>query len=340
MDWRDLQQFPIGEGEWQSREKNKTNIVSKAEALNLAKKWNYFTRTLVSSPESNRYLPMIAVPELHEVAHNALVSNLKRAARLSLFMAVIYFLTFSGLLISRGSNIPLVIMFCLVFVYFQYEYRLTSENPDMVVDRGFFYYWLCGKTGFNYYVMLAVTLVCGLVQGSVALLDFEENFLFLKVGVVYSYIEEGEYWRFLIGPFLHSDLFHWIMNFLSCFGFLMLLNIYSSPIQLLLAYCSLVLSGIAAFLVHHYWGGGGDAFAGVSGVIFYALGFATSNIIRNPKFYPRGFLVNILFISVFSLILPFTFVNQTSNAGHVAGFLFGILVGGFFKLESSHSPLR
>lgn len=135
--------------------------------------------------------------------------------------------------------------------------------------------------------------------------------------------QNGAYWRLISYQFLHSGLFHLLMNGWS----LLYIGMYLEPLigkkRFLSAYlASGIWAGLASIWMHNNSVG-----VGASGAIFglYGVFFAllTTNYIQQSL--RRTLLRSILFFIVLNLINGLQ--DNIDNAAHVGGLLSGLIIG-------------
>ncbi len=303
--------------------------VSERDAVTNAKKWNYLNTILYATPNTSRFLPPILVPELSNFAYASVLGNMKKMALVAFAVTTAYFFLFSGLFFHQITNTAIVFVMALSFLYLYVEYGYALKDKNIVIESFLYINWIRRRNGFNYYAILVAICFFGLIQLIFQVLVPDEDYLIKKIGVIYSSIDEKEYWRFFIGPFLHSGLSHWIINAISIILFFPLLNVFRSKLHLLFVYISIVFSAIMVYIFRDSITSEVEGFVGVSAAVYYILGFMLSNIAFNKWWYPKKLGFSLFFITAFSLILPYTYPNKISVIAHITGLLFGLTVGIF-----------
>jgi len=329
--WKKNEYFPKSDGSWMVLDGKVKKTVSKRDATTNAKKWNYLNTILYATPSTSQFLPPILVPELSNFAYASVLGNMKKMALITFIVSAAYFFLFSGLVFRQVTNIAIVFVMTLSFLYFYAEYRYSLKNKDIVIERSLYLNWIRRNNGFNYYALLATICFFGLMQLIFQVFGSSEYYLIKKIGVIYTSIDEKEYWRFFIGPFLHSGLSHWIVNTTNIIIFFPLLNAFRSKIHLVLVYASIVASAIMAYTFRDAATSEVEGFVGVSASVYYVLGFMLSNMAFNKRWYPKNIGFSLVFITIFMLTLPYTYSNKINVISHITGLLLGLIAGAFFS---------
>jgi membrane associated rhomboid family serine protease len=337
-DWRGLDAFPTSTGEWAVREKSATVPISAADAQRFVKKIAAQMGVggpLISSPSTKHFLPAVRVPELQGPILANVASGLKTLSWVAFSLALLC----AGLLATGRASAPDVItrttgLLVLIAAFWFYNHRVAARDPAIYRDWAIYLDWQRRFAGANLRVPLAVIAVFGLLQWGFSLAGYERDFLFHRFGVVFADIDRGEWWRLLVGPFLHASATHWALNFVLC----LLVLPYLTPFRnrwgvLLLAYGSVVFSAVAVFaqsrfgLATIYT----DSFAGVSALVYFACGFALSNAWRCQDWYPARHASSLFVITLILLASPHVLGDQISFVAHAAGLLVGLAAGSTYK---------
>ncbi|MEG3765817.1 rhomboid family intramembrane serine protease [Alteromonas sp. 14N.309.X.WAT.G.H12] len=138
----------------------------------------------------------------------------------------------------------------------------------------------------------------------------------------------GEVWRLITGPLLHSSILHLLSNAL----FLMLVGpltwyLYSyKNIGVLILGSS--LGALVSTLLGTYTNNSPfDTYVGLSPGIFALYGLVSLSGILNRKLLPAGIALHLGFIAVISIVTASIYINSAANGSHWAGLLFGMAVG-------------
>jgi membrane associated rhomboid family serine protease len=333
--WSDLSVFPQNPYGWSIFEGRELKSVSQDYVEKTAEKWSPLSKVIFGSPSTNLLLPPILVPELENQMQRRTCRSLLIMFVVSLFGFLLFFISFSGLFIHEKKNIPAVAFMSLITAFFWIEYISAKRDTAVISERVLYICWLNRSLNKYIYSIPAILIVLGVLQFCVDAIQVENNYLVLKYGIVYLAIDNGEYWRFLIGPFLHSSPQHWFGNMLMVIIFLPMMSPFKRSLyQMTLFYLATVLSSMGVYLYRSYYvtaAIGPDGFAGISGGIFYLQGFLLANVLVYRESYPKGFVFAMAVLVLVNLLAPLLYQNNTSFVAHLIGFILGLTIGGLFK---------
>jgi membrane associated rhomboid family serine protease len=338
MDWRSSDTFPAGNGEWAVARNAATTVISEEDAKVFAKAVSSRMGAggpLISSPAAGRFLPPIRVPELQAYIVSLIASKLKSLALIAISFALVCAL----LLAKRPNDAPMVArmagLLALIAAFWFYNYRVASRDRATYLEWSIYLDWQKRFAGANYYVPLVVVGAFGLLQLACFAAGYDRDVLFYEFGVVFASIDRGEYWRFLVGPFLHASATHWTLNFVLCLLVLPYLTPYKNRWGvLLLGYAATVLSAAAVYAQFKSGFGSnhlGDSFAGVSAFIYFVCGFAIANTVANQVWYPRRYVSGLAVSTFILLASPHVVNGSISFVAHATGLIVGLCAGLFFK---------
>lgn len=146
--------------------------------------------------------------------------------------------------------------------------------------------------------------------------------LVINYGTYYPLIELDSLWRFAIGPLIHADTKHCLVN-----AILTLLFASMVPITLKRASFGLFLGGaivshVATFITHSIVPTSYDALVGLSGGSYALLAYAFS-------YYCYKRYLNVAFslltLFVFSELSVTIIANNASHIAHISGFIVGLI---------------
>lgn len=328
--WNNLDQFPPSNFAWEVLRKGKITA-GKNAVISTGKNWFISQRELVAAPNSEKFLPAICIPEISNQVHENFLRKYKYV-----FLVLGAGLIVSSVLAGFAPNpFPLLraaLLFLICLIYSGLEYHYVFKNYPTVVERTLFFYSQFNHWNKGILVLLLLVLFGGLAQ--IGYQNFAGNFedLVTRFGVFYPEIDATSYWRFLIGPFIHSGMLHWFVNF----------AILSLALKLIgnLANTRIVLLGIAsipitAFTVYIFSDPGlADGFVGVSGMVFCILGWLVSVSYRNKNFFPSLFFFSVLTLTLINLLIPEVLNINSSFIAHISGFLLGVIAGMFRFAEN------
>ncbi len=139
----------------------------------------------------------------------------------------------------------------------------------------------------------------------------------------------GQVWRLWTPMFIHYGLRHLIFNMLALYWFGGRIELRKNPRTLLLL---VLASAPVSFLVEHLWDvyRSPDTLAlpgGMSGVVYALFGYVWMKSDYEPESDLRITSSSILWMLAWLVICMVGWVGPIANAAHVAGLVFGILVG-------------
>jgi rhomboid protease GluP len=144
---------------------------------------------------------------------------------------------------------------------------------------------------------------------------------------------QHEYWRLITTSFIHADLQHFLSNSLMLFILMYFMVAYFGYSML---WYSILMSGVTNGLTISFYHEH-TSLVGASGIIYYLWGFwfalylflATQFSI--PKRFARVFGVFLI------LLVPTTYVPETSYLAHYLGFAVGVINGTvYFAWKAKH----
>jgi membrane associated rhomboid family serine protease len=336
MDWRSSDCFPAGTGEWAVAQGPATGRISEEEAKRYARTVSSRMGAggpLISSPATSCFLPAIRVPELQDFILSLVAVKLKGLAWLALSLALISALLLAASPDDAATVARTAVLLALIAAFWFYNHRVASRDRSTYLEWSIYLDWQTRCAGANYYLPLAAIGAFGLLQLGFAFGGYDRDFLFYKFGVVFASIDQGEYWRFFIGPFLHAGVAHWALNFVLCLLVLSYLTPYKNRWSvLLLGYMAIVLSAVAVY-AQYKWGIGHvtDSFAGVSALIYFACGFTIANATSSKDWYPRRYVSGLAVSTIILLVSPHIVSGNISFVAHATGLFAGLFAGPFYK---------
>ena len=168
----------------------------------------------------------------------------------------------------------------------------------------------------------------------------EPNELSVAVSIVLgSYykafvVGAGEYWRFFTSAFVHTDIFHLLMNMMALYNMGMLCERFMGTKNFLITLFVSILFG-SAFV---YLGSGNVVAMGISGGLYGLLAaFLVFGIQTRILFQPqlRTQFILIVLINIMISLMP-----GVSLAAHAGGFVGGLLVSMMLTKNDSWKQLR
>jgi|GEM_PF-3942538 len=294
---------------------------------NALKHWSPFSPILIASPQNSQFLPLTCH---HELAPK-IVMRYKARVSISIAMTIMATLAlFLGMLILHNPMfIKGFFLFLLVTIAVFFDYFIVFKSLNSMSERTKFFYWV-----FNSKLLKKVTLgwllfivVLGGGQSLLGYFSGGHEHLFYFIGTVHASVIEGEIWRLLTGPFLHSSPAHFLFNvtFLMIIGPLAWCFFsYRAVLILIFGSClgALVSTLLGTFIDNYPY----DSYAGLSSGIFALFGVVFMSGLINKKLLPKGIALHLGFVAIISIVAASVYTSNAANASHWAGFIFGIIL--------------
>ncbi len=168
-------------------------------------------------------------------------------------------------------------------------------------------------------VLVGIPFSAGMVRQPGSVLDLG--------ALIPALVAEGEAWRLLTSPFLHSGFAHLAMNMISLYFLGSFAEFQFGRGRFLALY---FLSGIAGGLAYLYFGSFTAPAVGASGAIFGLLGGVFGYTLRRGTFSLQNpVIAQLLFLTAINLFLGATIPN-VSNTAHIGGLVGGLVYGWLF----------
>ncbi|HEX7081880.1 MAG TPA: rhomboid family intramembrane serine protease [Gammaproteobacteria bacterium] len=323
MSWRDLERLPRAAGdEWQARRGGGRIIVGKREVDAAVAKWHPLDPLLIARPGGGRFLPVLEIPELRDPARRGLLRKQLWAIAVLAVLACVF--AMSAYFGAGAQPLRAAGMALAVAAFAAADYHLVLKRLEALRERALFVLWITEKARVHVLGWSAVMIAAGALQLYGERKAGHEA-LVLEYGTVFERIREGEIWRLVVGPFLHSGLDHWFMNFVM----LVLGGAIAGPL--------LGAAVVGVFLAGSTAGAltvlalseplGFDAYLGVSAGIFALYGWCAGAAAREPHAFPMRFAVTAFAFAVLNVLIAWLGNPNSSNVGHCAGLLCGLVWG-------------
>lgn len=317
--------LPAGNGQWQAvRAPWKRLITGRAEVERALSKWHALDPILVATPGSARFAPPLSVPEIAEEVHRGMLGRQRAMLGTTGLITLLALGAWWIGLDARGLG-PVVSAFLLIFGYLAADYFFVLRHRDRTAQRTLFVYLAYSKGGRLATLAAVVLVLAGLAQlywqyrlgGLVPLVN--------RFGALFTATGSGEWWRYLVGPFVHASLVHWIGNVAMAMVAAGLAGILGRKVPLCLMFLAISAGSVLA-VEHLGLGHRPDALLGVSGAIFGLLGWVVGVTLRERSRFPWMWLTTLLFAGL-NIGLAWILVKQASNVAHMAGFAMGLALG-------------
>lgn len=321
--WRNLSEFPRSNEDWAAYF---LLFFVKVTGQNRAEKYlnyvNILTPVLVRSPSSDeRFLP----PYLIDTEN--ISRKLKRNTRIMMWMTLIYAVA-GGVLFSVIADTWLASKWFVISIMmtgFMYSGLKGFDHPGFYEERSRFYGWSILHGASVGWLYIGFLLVLGAIQYSlVARTGIEQTLE--SYGTLFEAVAEGECWRFLTGPYLHTGVAHWMSNLLMgsglILGYFPALGWRIVPIFLICASFSF-LGTYSSWL----FDAGTLGIVGVSGGISGVAGTFLAANLRFPELFPPKMATTTFWVALMTFLTYSLVTDPFSFSAHLAGFLLGIGIG-------------
>lgn len=324
MDWRTSQiDMPSTRKGWQCR-RNKRRIISGQEAIAAeVARWHALDPLVISEPGSNRFVPVLDLNQYQRVAHMSAV----RRQLLSMLIALIVALVFAGIWFveHRDEAITFVQVFLALGLFLTLDYWLVIRRLAALKERASFVVWIYQHGRMEVLFCTGLMALTGILQ---LILQYQFGGfepMMRHYGVVFENVENGEWWRFLVGPYFHASVAHWIANAAILIFIGPIIGALSRYHGLLTFVLGSTLGAIASFASAEFTNY--DSYVGVSGGIFAMMGWCAGFGMSNPKRLPAKFAFTIATFAIVNGILSALMIPDSSTSAHVVTLITGFLLG-------------
>lgn len=317
--------LPAGNGQWQAvRAPWKRLITGRQDVEHALRRWHALDPILVSTPTSPTFLPPLCVPELADAVHRGMLGRQRAVLAITGIMTVLALVAWQAGF-DDGKFGPVVAAFALIFAYLFADYHFVLRHRDRTADRTVFIYRAYRKGGAFAAIAGGVLAAAGLAQlflqdrlgGLVPMVN--------AYGALFVPLAAGEWWRYLVGPFVHGGAIHWIGNLAMLVVAAGLAGTMGRIGALSLLFVAI---NVGSVLAVQYLGIGHtpDALLGVSGGIFGLFGWVVGVTFRERARFPWMWFATLSFVFL-NIGLAWILVRQTSNVAHGFGLATGLLSG-------------
>jgi membrane associated rhomboid family serine protease len=324
--WREIGDLPSrADDDWRAI-RGRRAIVGDVAVDRELSRWQPLDSLLVAEPGSRHFLP---VPQL-ECFDTKVHPGLKRRylTATCILCAILILFVFAGYNTGGDRWWRSALALVLVIVFISVDYVLIIRDRDALADRALFS-WRVQAAARGDIAFWGVAMIsAGLLQmyGQTRLGGFEP--LVRMLGVTFEEVRNGEYWRLLLGPFLHGSIAHWAGNLALLILVGSVAGTVSRPRAVAVFLTGTSLSAAAATVLSY---GQFDSYVGVSGGINALFGWCAGLSARQPAWFPKGFLVTAVAFAFLNIGIASALSDSASWVGHVAGFAVGLCLGLLFK---------
>jgi membrane associated rhomboid family serine protease len=298
-------------------------VESARAVLDDLRSWHPYQAVLVKAPTSDRAVPPILVKELRK----ELMRRLSRSAATSMAFILAALLLLFASWIALDENALLAGMafaFLALVAHVSDFYALRSRRN--VAERAAFFSWLSSRDQFRCWLWMTVSAFA--LNGAIQIIVVRElggfEPLVLKLGAYFPAIKEGEYWRVLIGPFLHSGFVHWLQNAIICS---LLVPIVATTLGGMIAVVCFLAGNALGVVAVMSISSANDALVGVSAGAHALAGVSLFALLALRCVFPKRLWVILLCLIAADYL--FAAMNpSTSLVAHMAGGVAGLAAGG------------
>lgn len=326
MDWQAIDRFPAATGEWAFvRPPRRTIRKSKDQLESVIRQWSPFDPLLVSTPESNRFLPPICVPALMERVHTSVLHRY----RLLIAGIFLFSLVFAGAWLAGAGDGNKLLRLTLALMLFDgflaLDFTLVLRNRRRLLERSLFVSWIYDRRTPIFVILVLTVVLAGLVQLCLQAWLGDLDALVTKYGLLYVSAESGEFWRYATGPFIHAGVVHWISNLSFMVVAAGLIGRVARISMLGYFLAIVVLSAASTSLIPI--GTRFDAMVGVSGGVLGLFGWLAGASFRNSSKFPSYLWVTASIFAALTIGSSLLLKVNSSNVAHVIGFALGAAFG-------------
>lgn len=336
--WQSPEAMPSNvDGGWSLWE-GRRRIASEFEACRRAAlHWDPIFGWLIGQPGSSRLAPLNCVPELADEALSSYSSRLRRA--LLAYLAVSALL-FAGALHWASNDAACIAAMPLILAAV-----VAADAAIVQFDRAA----LEAKARFVAWVRLdrrsrvaAMTFAGALGVGEIIQIavewpDRDVDAAFRSYGVMYERLSDGQWWRILTGPFVHSGVTHLAANaVLGCIGFGVLAALGRQRLAWAVFLLGNTMGAAAEFLMTS---GHTAGMTGVSGGVYALFGTLVAMGCRREPAVPRGAIAPLIGVAAMSIPLSLLSGSHVAVFAHAGGLLAGVMAGALLRIDQpSPSP--
>lgn len=299
---------------------------------NALRNWQPMQPTLVARPGESRYLPPTCIPELAA----RLQARHRRLSAVGVALMVAFAVLMFPLMLSTPSK--MTFGFFVIFVFLAItryvDAFISLSTLDSLSDRVRFSVWFysfsTAKHGLIFWTSCMTAI--GIAQLFAQYVAGDRDTLLQMYGSTYVGIREGEFWRLVVGPFMHASVAHYVNNFLML--------LFIGPITWALfgpwSAMVLVVGNIVGALCQMTFGSAMfDVYVGISSGIFGLFAFLITSPILSPTLLPRGVGILCVGVAAISIVGAELISVSAATSAHVGGLFAGILCAAAVYMFSS-----
>lgn len=309
---------------WLIERRRSTREVDSARAvLDDLRRWHPYQAVLVKAPTSDQAVPPILVKELRK----ELMRRLTRSAATSMgfILAALLLLFGSWIALDESALLAGMAFASLALVAHVSDFYALRSRRN-VAERAAFFSWLSSRDKFWYWLWMTISAFA--LNGASQFVALRElgsfELLVLKLGAYFPAIREGEYWRALTGPFLHSGFVHWLQNAIICS---LLVPMVATTLGWKVAVGCFLAGNAFGIVAVMSISSSNDALVGVSAGAHALAGVSLFALFALRRDFPKRLWVILLCLIAADYL--FAALNpRTSLVAHMAGGVAGLTAGG------------
>ena len=287
------------------------------------RRWHPFDPVLISTPDDTVLRPPICIQAYAADLHARM---LKRYAALIIGLAIL--LGFIGAAYLLGADkvdklLKMAMSTSLILMFFCLDKKLILDDLQAVQERTLFTVWVY-RNGFRSAVIAALVMVA--VAACQFVLQSKLHGLEPTIeawGTVFS-APTSEFWRYVIGPFLHSGIAHWVSNTALLIVSAALVGSVGGRVWILLLLTSTLSAWLCRWIPMEYRS---EALVGISGGIYGLYGWLIGISARQPSRFPKHFAVSITLFVAMTIGFSSLLNPRTNDFVHLTGGLIGCMLG-------------
>lgn len=299
-------------------------------------RWHPLDPLLVSLPGSKRMLPPICYPGLTKALQRRTLIQYNLLLLLAASMMTGF--ASAGLAFNDPFFLRAGLAIALMFAFVLLQQLCIFRKLDRLRSYSRFLSWCYLQRCDSIVALALLMIVVGSLQIFLQTRAGSLSDLINQYGLVFEKAA-SEPWRYLVGPFLHSGIAHWIGNFsllIVAAGLCFALG-RRAPLWAIFLSGVFVPSFALTYLPHWV---GRDAFVGISGGVFALYGWAVGIASVRRRIFPHGLWWVVGYFSFATGLISTLLDPRASWFVHLFGFLIGLFVGclGFgYKLNNAES---
>lgn len=321
--WKDIKGLPTPNGQWESYNllSGKVQILDRKELVRQAANWSWMNANLFATPQSDRFLPPPCLSHLSHVIWKR-VSSQSRAILALLIAAAVFYL---WLYFKSGSSRHILMTaFLITAASYNFVQGVTIRAKEDLAQQSLWTAWLIKQSNWTTIAFVAFMLLTGLAQ-TIAVVQYDGvEPLVVKFGMYYPQAKDGEYWRIITGPFIHSSFSHWSVNLIL--GAIAIKFASALDVDAFTHFFGIVLiSTIITWWSDYFYNPSVDAFVGVSGGIFGLFGALAAYCFHLRENLPKLLWAKVLIFAIANLFAAAAASQSVSNISHISGLVIGVI---------------